>query len=133
VFLSRVVKQSGADEPQIDAFMTCAKELILNAHRHGHKYDETKQVTVRYRDQGGKLVLIVEDQGEGFDHQAVLAAVRSKDAATAARERYLAGGFGGLGFQLITRLSESLVYNKAGNHVTVTIAKTAPPDEVDET
>ena len=25
--------------------MTCAKELILNAHRHGHEYDETRTIT----------------------------------------------------------------------------------------
>lgn len=126
VFLSRIVKHSGADEPQVDSFMTCAKELILNAHRHGHQFDEGKRITVRFRDQGDKLVLTVEDQGAGFDHRKVLDAVRSKDAATAARERYQAGGFGGLGFQLITRLTESLVYNERGNQVTITIVKKAP-------
>lgn len=126
VFLSRIVKHCGADEPQVDAFMTCAKELVLNAHRHGHKFDESKRITVRFRDLGDRLSLSVEDQGDGFDHRAVLASVRDKDAATAARERYLAGGFGGLGFQLITRLTESIVYNDRGNLVTILISKKAP-------
>jgi anti-sigma regulatory factor (Ser/Thr protein kinase) len=124
VFLARLVKQGGADEEQVDAFMTCAKELILNAHRHGHKYDETKRITVRFRDDGAKLILVIEDEGPGFDHRAVIAKSTAKDAATTARDRYLAGGFGGLGFQLITKLSESLVYNDAGNLVTVVVSKT---------
>ncbi len=123
VFLSRLVKNCEADEEQIDAFMTVAKELILNAHRHGHKYDETKKIILRYRDDGKNLSLTVEDEGLGFDHRTVLAAVNSRDAAQAARERYQAGGFGGLGFQLITRLTTSLTYNDVGNVVTFSVVK----------
>ena len=40
-FLARIVRQSGMDEMKVEAFMTCTKELILNAHRHGHEYDES--------------------------------------------------------------------------------------------
>ena len=129
VFLTRLVKNSGADEMQIDNFMTCAKELVLNAHRHGHKYDETKKIVMRYRDNAKVLLLIIEDEGPGFDHRSVVGGVRTKDAATAARERYQAGGFGGLGFQLITKLSKTLEYNDKGNVVTFTVSKT-PEDEV---
>jgi anti-sigma regulatory factor (Ser/Thr protein kinase) len=123
IFLARLVKASSMAELQVEAFMTCAKELILNAHRHGHKYDESKKIVVRYRDFGAKIQLTIEDEGPGFDHAAAVGAVRAKDAATAARERYQAGGFGGLGFQLITRLSEDLQYNAPGNKVTFTILK----------
>jgi anti-sigma regulatory factor (Ser/Thr protein kinase) len=124
VFLARLVKNSGTAEERVDAFMTCAKELILNAHRHGHKYDEAKKIIVRYRDTGTDLKLIVEDEGTGFDHRAILDAIRKKDAATAARERYLSGGFGGLGFQLITKLAKQLEYNPKGNVVTFVVSKT---------
>lgn len=123
VFLARLVKNSGAAEERVDAFMTCAKELILNAHRHGHKYDETKKVILRYRDTGTLLSLTIEDEGPGFNHRAVLDGIRAKDAATSARERYQAGGFGGLGFQLITKLTRELTYNDAGNVVVFTVDK----------
>ena len=123
VFLTRLVKGSGADEVQIDNFMTCAKELVLNAHRHGHQYDEAKRIIIRYRDDGECLSLVIEDEGPGFDHRAAMSSAQAKDAATAARERYLAGGFGGLGFQLITKLSKTLVYNDKGNVVTFTVSK----------
>jgi anti-sigma regulatory factor (Ser/Thr protein kinase) len=125
VFLSRMVKASGMDEEKFDAFMTCAKELILNAHRHGHKYDETKKITIRYRDRGDRITVVVGDEGAGFDHRAMIAAVNAKNAAQAARERYQAGGFGGLGFQLITKLADELTYNDLGNEVTFTVKKKA--------
>jgi serine/threonine-protein kinase RsbW len=128
VFLARLVKGLGMEEPQVDSFMTCTKELILNAHRHGHKYDETKRIVIRWRDIGDKVQLTIEDQGPGFDHRTVLGGVNEKDAASAARERYLAGGFGGLGFKLITKMSETLSYNDSGNIVTFTVRKQTPAD-----
>jgi anti-sigma regulatory factor (Ser/Thr protein kinase) len=123
VFLSRLVKGCGMEEEKVDAFMTCMKELILNAHRHGHKYDETKQIVVRYRDLGDRLSMSILDQGPGFDHKAMLEGVKSKNATQAARERYQAGGFGGLGFQLVSKLADELVYNEAGNQATFVIKK----------
>ncbi len=123
VFLSRLVKGSGMEEEKVDAFMTCAKELILNAHRHGHKFDESKKITLRYRDLGDRIALVVLDEGTGFDHKAVIDAMQAKDAAQAARERYQAGGFGGLGFKLITQLADELIYNESGNQVTLTVRK----------
>ena len=125
IFLSRMVKASGMDEDKFDAFMTCAKELILNAHRHGHKYDENKKITIRYRDRGDRVVVSISDEGTGFDHKSMLEAVNAKNAAQAARERYQAGGFGGLGFQLITKLTDDLTYNDSGNQVTFTVKKKA--------
>lgn len=123
VFLARLIKQSGTAEERTEAFMTCLKELILNAHRHGHKYDESKVIVISYRDFGDRVQISITDQGTGFDHQGLLGSVAGKDAATAARERYQAGGFGGLGFQLITRMSDSLSYNATGNQVTFSVNK----------
>ncbi len=123
VFLARLVKQSGMDESKVDAFMTCAKELILNAHRHGHKYDESKKIVIRYRDQGDKLTLSIEDEGTGFAHQVILDEMKKKDAAQAARERYQAGGFGGLGFKMITNMADEISYNAVGNKVTYSVKK----------
>jgi serine/threonine-protein kinase RsbW len=126
VFLARLVKASGMEESKVDAFMTCAKELILNAHRHGHKYDESKKIVIRYRDTGDKLTLSIQDEGGGFDHRAIIDGMKQKDAAQAARERYQAGGFGGLGFKMITHMADELAYNDAGNMVTYSVNKKEP-------
>lgn len=122
-FLARIIKQSGMDEMKVEAFMTCTKELILNAHRHGHKYDESKQITIQYSDDGEAITVTIEDEGDGFDHRTAVEAVTNKSAADAARERYKAGGFGGLGFQMIVRMADKLTYNDAGNVVTFTVKK----------
>ncbi len=125
IFLSRLVKNSGIDDEKYDAFMTCMKELILNAHRHGHKFDETKKIIVRYRDLGDRLSINITDEGEGFDHKTLLDSINNKNAADAARERYQAGGVGGLGFKLITGMADELTYNEAGNVVTFVVKKSA--------
>jgi anti-sigma regulatory factor (Ser/Thr protein kinase) len=123
VFIARLVKQSSMHEDQVEGFMTCAKELILNAHRHGHQFNEGKKIVLRYRDVGSRISLTIEDEGTGFDHKAVIEGTKNKDAAKAARERYQAGGFGGLGFQLVTRLASDLKYNDTGNVVTFSMNK----------
>jgi serine/threonine-protein kinase RsbW len=117
-FLARLVRQSGMDEMKVEAFMTCAKELILNAHRHGHQYDESKTIAIGYKDRGDSVSLKIKDQGTGFDHEKLLSDVKEQSAAAAARARYQSGGFGGLGFQMITRLADDLRYNEMGNEVT---------------
>jgi len=122
-FLARMIKQSGMDELKLDAFITCAKELILNAHRHGHKFDESKKIFLRYEDTGDAIRLTIRDEGEGFDHRSILKKVREEDAAAAARKRYQSGGFGGLGFQMITRMADELKYNDAGNEVKFLVKK----------
>jgi len=122
-FLARMVRQSGMDEMKVEAFMTCVKELILNAHRHGHKYDESKTITLRYRDEGENITVQIDDEGAGFDHAAILSEVRDVNAADAARKRYQAGGFGGLGFQMIVRMADELEYNEPGNSVKFTVSK----------
>lgn len=125
-FLARMVKNCDMEELQVDAFMTCAKELILNAHRHGHAFNESKILTLSYHDLGDRVTLTITDQGTGFDHRALLASVSDKNATQAARERYQAGGVGGLGFQLITRLAKDLSYNEVGNKVAFAILKKTP-------
>ena len=125
-FISRLVHQADVDEMKIECFMTCTKELILNAHRHGHEFDEEKKIVIRFRDLGDALQLSIEDEGKGFDHKTLIDGITNKDAAAAARERYQAGGFGGLGFQMITKMTSELNYNEVGNIVTFKVTKNFP-------
>ncbi len=47
------------------------EEAVVNAIKHGHRYDPTKQVQVRYQISPEKALLEVEDQGPGFDPSQV--------------------------------------------------------------
>ncbi|MHC4778895.1 MAG: ATP-binding protein [Planctomycetota bacterium] len=62
----------------------------------------------------------VEDEGLGFDYKGALEKGRKGDAISAARERYLAGGMGGLGIMLMVRCVDLVEYNDKGNQVILT-------------
>jgi serine/threonine-protein kinase RsbW len=47
------------------------EEAIVNGLKHGHKYDPSKRVLVRYRVDPEKVLVEVKDQGPGFDPSQV--------------------------------------------------------------
>jgi serine/threonine-protein kinase RsbW len=47
------------------------EEAIVNAHKHGHERDWSKQLLVRYYVDEAGIVAQVEDQGRGFDPDCV--------------------------------------------------------------
>jgi serine/threonine-protein kinase RsbW len=47
------------------------EEALVNAIKHGHKFDPTKRVEVRYQVAQDQFLACIEDEGDGFDPQAV--------------------------------------------------------------
>jgi serine/threonine-protein kinase RsbW len=47
------------------------EEAIVNAIKHGHRGDPSKQVSVRYRVEADRVTVEVEDEGPGFRPEAV--------------------------------------------------------------
>jgi serine/threonine-protein kinase RsbW len=43
------------------------EEALVNAIKHGHRYDPTKRVSVRYCVKTERVLVEVRDQGSGFD------------------------------------------------------------------
>lgn len=92
-------------------------ELIVNAIEHGNKFDENKKVYVRFKDIKNKLIVTVEDEGDGFDWRYVL---DDKDLALdQGKER-------GRGLPMTKLLCSSLYYNKAGNKAFLILDKNCP-------
>jgi serine/threonine-protein kinase RsbW len=59
-------------EPTDCAGMRLAlEEAVVNALRHGHRYDPAKQVRVRFRVDAFEALAEVEDEGPGFDFRRV--------------------------------------------------------------
>ncbi len=61
----------GYNASDMFAIKLCLEEALTNAVRHGNRGDNTKLVTVKYCICETALEVFVEDQGTGFNPQAV--------------------------------------------------------------
>jgi len=109
-------------------------EALDNALRHGHRHIECCTIDVRMILDPKRLMLVVRDTGDGFDHPMVLdaargPAVRQSDLAGAAdqlRTRTGDGAAGGLARML--ELVDRLEFNRVGNEVVMTKFRPKPVD-----
>jgi serine/threonine-protein kinase RsbW len=57
-------------ETDVFGMRLALEEALVNAVKHGHHYDPSKEVRVRYQVNAQRAVVQVEDEGPGFDpHQ----------------------------------------------------------------
>jgi len=115
--VAELLANSGMDEEGQVAMNAAFREAMLNAAQHGNRYDRNKQIRVLYLLDKEKVVLVVTDEGPGFDYKYYLNRSRTQDAITAARERYAQGRLGGLGILLMLRCTDRLEYSGKGNSV----------------
>lgn len=69
-FINKVTGQmSGRGFPQKDIFSVrlSLEEALVNSLKHGHQFDSTKLIKVRYRVRHDDVLVKVKDQGPGFD------------------------------------------------------------------
>jgi serine/threonine-protein kinase RsbW len=85
------------------------EEAMVNAVKHGHGGDTTKQAMLRYRLTAAQLLAEVEDQGPGFNPADVPDPLAPENL-----ERP-----GGRGLLLMRRYMTWVRYNAAGNCVTL--------------
>jgi serine/threonine-protein kinase RsbW len=83
-------------------------EAVTNALRHGHHNDPTKPVTITYLVTPAEVLVQVEDQGSGFDHENGRGTFAEK----------ILDPRGGRGLYLMHAYSSSLGFMGAGNRVT---------------
>jgi serine/threonine-protein kinase RsbW len=53
------------------AIKLALEEALINALKHGNRGDPSKSITIRYAVTPAKVVVIVRDEGEGFDEGSV--------------------------------------------------------------
>ncbi len=95
------------------------REMTSNAIEWGNLLDESRQIKVSYCLFDDRLVLKVEDEGEGFDPEMVRDP--TADPYTGIDERLEAGKrFGGYGMVLVKSVMDDVVYNEVGNVVLLT-------------
>lgn len=117
--ISWLIDTAPLDDEQREIFLAAVREAIGNAARHGNAWDPDKRVTAEFQHLGDRLQLTVTDEGVGFDHAAVFQHAAETNAVDAARERYAQGGKGGIGLIVIQKTVDQILYNDAGNELTL--------------
>lgn len=113
--------------------LTALYEAMDNARRHGNANDPLKLIRLYFMDYPNKLTVTVEDDGEGFDYASILQKTQEQDALSAARERYMAGGMGGLGIRLMLKCVDKIEYEQEGSKILLTKFKQPLlPEDTDE-
>ena len=88
--MSRMV---GFDDDTLHWISIAVRESVANAMKHGNKGDESKRVDVEFTtspaDQPSELVILVRDQGEGFDPEAGRRPAGAREPAEVERPRHL--------------------------------------------
>ncbi|MCK9224220.1 MAG: SpoIIE family protein phosphatase [Candidatus Muirbacterium halophilum] len=83
-------------------------EILINAAKHGNKYNNDKKIFIDYYISKSKIKLCVEDQGEGFRNSSM------PDYESRLLEE------NGRGIILVTSIVDKLKYNSLGNKVEIT-------------
>jgi len=65
------VRECGYSEDAAFAIKLALEEAMINAVKHGNRNDSSKRVTVRYSVDPERVVILVRDEGEGFEPEKV--------------------------------------------------------------
>ncbi len=71
-------KQCFDQEDRIFTGVLLASEVVTNAIEHGNQNDESKRVIIEFRSLPGRSECWVEDEGNGFDREAIADPWRQK-------------------------------------------------------
>lgn len=85
-------------------------EAVNNAIKHGNRNNPEKNVEVLITMDGDEMKVEVTDEGEGFDPSSVPDPTRPVNIEE----------LSGRGIFLMSKLADSIKFNKAGNRVTMT-------------
>jgi serine/threonine-protein kinase RsbW len=87
--------------------MTCLNEALINAIKHGNKFDPAKKVIINAEVDGKRIIWTVTDEGPGFDY------VHLPDP-TAPENLELETG---RGVFIMKHLADQCIFNTSGNEV----------------
>lgn len=130
--LSSLFLHTGMSEEEIFRLTTAVREMGSNAIEWGNKKQVDRPVTVTYRIDAEKVVIVIRDEGAGFDRGNLPHAAKEEDVAAHLDVREAMGlRMGGFGIFMTRGLVDDLKYNEAGNEVRLTkrFGKAKPIDE----
>ncbi|MFU8861688.1 MAG: ATP-binding protein [Cyclonatronaceae bacterium] len=110
-FVDKITKHAGLDDDTASRFQLVMSEACTNAIMHGNKMDETKKVIIASEVFDHKIVVTVQDQGEGFDPDSVPDPLATDNLLKTS----------GRGVYLIRQYADKVSYSQKGNILTFTI------------
>jgi DNA-binding response OmpR family regulator len=129
--LASLLLHTNLTERQVRHLMIAVRELGSNAIEWGHGNQSERIVTVTYRIDGAKVVIVIHDTGPGFDRNNLPHAARRHDPLSHMEVREALGlRDGGLGILMAEGLVDELRYNETGNEVRLVKHFAAIPPEV---
>lgn len=111
--LVSAAQQRGYDRASCFALRLALEEALSNAILHGNRSNPQKNVTVRYQVDSGRVVIEVEDQGQGFDPEAVPDPTRTENLEIPA----------GRGIILMRAYMTEVQFAAPGNRVRMTFVR----------
>jgi len=116
--LSSLFLYSGLTEDQAFQLTTAVREMGNNAIEWGNRKQIERPVTVTYRIERDKIVIVIRDEGSGFNRHELPHAACEEDPAKHLAVREERGlRCGGFGIFMTRGLVDDLQYNEAGNEV----------------
>lgn len=116
--LSSLLLYTGLPEAEAQQLTTAVRELGCNAIEWGHRRQRERVVTVTYRIEDAQVVIVIRDEGEGFDPASLPHAASEEDPVSHMEVRQQIGlRPGGYGILLSRGLVDELEYNQKGNEV----------------
>jgi len=101
------VARRGYGKAEIFAIRLALEEVLVNAIKHGNKYDQNKSIQVDHEIDENRVVFTITDEGEGF-HPA--------DVPDPTADENLEKPCG-RGLMLMQAFMDEVVYNNRGNQV----------------
>lgn len=116
--LHALLHSSGLPERDIRRFTMAVREIGANAIEWGHRKQVDRLVTVIYRLDAEKVVVLIRDTGAGFDPAHLPHAAQAEDPMTHLAIREALGlREGGFGLVLARGLVDDFQVNPTGNEV----------------
>lgn len=103
-FIENLSDEYNINNTYFGNILVAVTEAVENAIRHGNRADSEKKVRITFRSEEKGLIFSIEDEGEGFDHEAYL-------------QQELETGDDGRGIAMISKLSDKVVWLKGGRKI----------------
>lgn len=115
--ISEIVREMGFDEETGEQVNLAVIEAGTNAIKHGNKEDAEKRAHFEFILHPDKLIIIVQDQGDGFEREEVADPLDPDNLLKSS----------GRGLFLMEACMDSVVYESSGT--TVKMVKNKPPTD----